>query len=415
MHSEADLFTLALGLTSPWQVADVNFDPEAGRIDFEITYNRGASFSCPACEAAEQGVHDNRRRSWRHLNFFQYQAYIHADTPRVRCEKCGKTSQVTPPWTRKGSGFTLLMEALVVTLCKQMPVRSVSRLLGVSDGQIWRLLDHYVDAARAQENFESVTSVGIDETASKRGQNYISLFHDLDKKRVLFACEGRGKKTVEEFTKDLVAHGGQVDKIDEVCIDMSPSYIAGVAEHLPEAEVTFDPFHVIAIVNKAVDTVRREEVKEKPVLKGTRYVWLKNEKNRTAKQQETFESLPNSKLKTARAWAIKVALQDIYATCQSMRQAEEALTKWWNWAIRCRLKPIVEAARTVRRHWLGILSWFDGGLNNGGVESINSLIQAAKVRAKGYATTKHLITITYLIAGKLTRLPAPPFITRCCG
>lgn len=415
MNSETSLFTLALGLAPPWQVSDVHFDPEVGRIDFEVSFGKGASFPCPACGAADQAVHDSRRRSWRHLNFFQFQAYIHADSPRVRCGGCGKTTQVTPPWSRKGSGFTLLMEALVVTLCKQMPVRAVSRLLGVSDGQIWRLLDHHVDAAREQESFESVTAVGIDETASKRGQNYISLFHDLDQKRLLFACEGRKKGTVKSFAQDLAAHGGQADNVDAVCIDMSPSYIAGVAEHLPEAEVTFDPFHVVAIINKAVDAVRREEVKENPLLKGSRYVWLKNEQNRTRKQQEMFDSLPKSKLKTARAWAIKTALQDIYATAKTMCLAEEGLTTWWNWAIRSRLKPMVEAARTVRRHWQGILNWFDGGLNNGGVESINSLIQAAKARAKGYGTVRHLVTMAYLVAGKLTRLPAPPFITRCCG
>ena len=399
----------------PWQVLDIQFDPEKGRIDFKVGFSSGAKFPCPECGETEQGVHDTRARTWRHLNFFQYQAFIHADLPRIRCAGCGKTKQVPVPWARPGSGFSLLMEALLVVLAKQMPVRAVGQLMGLHDGQIWRVLDHYVEAARQREDFSSVQSVGLDETASRRGHNYISLFHDLDQKRLLFACEGCDKAVVAAFVKDLEAHGGQVENIDSVCIDMSKSYVAGVGEHLPNAEITFDPFHVMAIVNKAVDLVRRQEAKTEPLLKKTRYLWLRNEANRTKRQQEHFDSLPKSRLKTARAWQIKTSLQEIYQQCQTLTDAETALNRWYNWAIRCRLEPMRDAAKTIRRHWNGILSWFDGHLNNGGVEGINGLIQAAKARARGYGTVRHLITMAYLVAGKLVHLPAPPFITRCCG
>ena len=186
MNSES-LFTAALGLMPPWKVLDIQFDPEKGRIDFQVGFSSGAKFACPECGEAEQGVHDIRTRTWRHLNFFQYQAFIHADLPRVRCSGCGKTKQVPVPWARPGSGFSLLMEALLVVLAKQMPVRAVAQLMGLHDGQIWRVLDHYVEAARQREDFSSVQSVGLDETASRRGHNYISLFHDLAQKRLLFA------------------------------------------------------------------------------------------------------------------------------------------------------------------------------------------------------------------------------------
>ena len=238
----------------------------------------------------------------------------------------------------------------------------MARLFGLGDGQIWRILDHYVDTARAQEDFSDVQRVGLDETASRRGHHYISLFHDLDRRRVLFACEGRDKAVVDAFVKDLVGHGGKAENIHAVCIDMSKSYVAGVGEFLPEAEITFDPFHVIAIVNQAVDQVRRQEVKDEPLLKKTRYLGLHNEANRTRKQQEQFDRLPKSRLKTARAWRIKVSLQEIYQQCQTTTEAEQALGRWYNWAIRSRLEPIKEAARTIQRHWHGILSWFDGHL-----------------------------------------------------
>jgi transposase len=125
---QLSLFTAALGLQPPWEVVDVRFEPARGRIDFDVAFARGAQFACPQCGADEQPVHDTCERTWRHLNFFQFQAYIHAKVPRVRCGACHNTTQVPVPWARPNSGFTLLMEALLVTLCKAMPVRQVAML-----------------------------------------------------------------------------------------------------------------------------------------------------------------------------------------------------------------------------------------------------------------------------------------------
>jgi len=203
------LFTVALGLQTPWEVRDVGFDPQEGRIDFTVGFTRGTRFTCPHCGAEHQPVHDTQAREWRHLNFFQFQAYIQAKVPRVRCGACGKTTQVEVPWARPGTGFTQLMEALIVALCRAMTVRQVAQLLGVSDMRLWRVLDHYVEQARAQEDFSQVTAVGLDETAAQRGHHYISLFHDLEAPRLLFATEGRKAEVVAQFADDLEAHGGQ--------------------------------------------------------------------------------------------------------------------------------------------------------------------------------------------------------------
>ncbi len=137
------LFSLALGLQPPWVVTEVRFDPDEERIDADISCVRGARFPCPVCGAPEQPVHDTQQRTWRHLNFFQYETYIHARLPRVRCAVCGRTTQIQAPWARPRSGFTLLMEALVLSLCQQMPVRRVAERVGVSDKTIWNLIEHY--------------------------------------------------------------------------------------------------------------------------------------------------------------------------------------------------------------------------------------------------------------------------------
>ena len=406
---QMSLFTAALGLKSPWQVVDVAFDPDRGRIDLHVGFAPGTRFACPHCGAEHQPVHDTQERAWRHLNFFQYQAVIHTKVPRVRCAACAKTTRVEVPWARPNSGFTLLMEALLVTLCKAMPVRQVAQLLGVSDMRIWRTLDHYVEQARAQEDFSGATSIGIDETAARRGHNYISLFHDLDAPRLLFACEGRKADVVAQFADDLQAHNACAEQVRDVCIDMSASYRAGLDEHLPWAAITFDEFHVIQLLNKAVDEVRRQEVKAVPELKRSRYIWLKDSHNWSRKQHLQFFDLRALNLKTHRAFRIKESLREIFRCAQSPSEAEPLLERWYSWARRCRLEPIKKVAKTLKEHWHGILNAFDSKLTNARVEAANSLIQAAKAKARGYGTTRHLITISYLVAGKLTHLPASPF------
>lgn len=409
------LFTAALGLAAPWKVTNIDFDDTAKRIDFQVGYDRGTHFACPACTASDQPVHDRRQRTWQHLRFFEHRAFIHADVPRVRCTACGKTSQVSVPWARPGSGFTQLFEAMLVTLATHMPANTVARMFGIGDDAVWRVLHHYTDTARAQEDFSHVTAVGIDETAARRGHDYITLFHDLRARRVLYACEGRDQSTVDAFAEDLRAHGGDPDQIDAVCIDMSKAYIAGVTRVLPGAAITFDAFHVIQLANQAVDQVRRREAVWAKSLKHSRWIWLKDHGDLTTKQTRQFQSLSRENLETGRAWRLKETLRALYANAPSREQAEAELTRWVSWARRCRLDPFKRLAATIQAHWDGILNVFDSRLTNGMVEGMNGLIQAAKARARGYRTARSLITMSYLIGGKLSALPANPYTTRSCG
>lgn len=406
---------MALGLQEPWSVTDVRFEAQAKEIHFDVSFKTGARFACPSCGATDQPVHDTRARSWEHLRFFEHKAFIHAAVPRVACSQCGKTGQVPVPWARSGSGFTQLFEAFVIALVRQMPVKAVADMLDVGDDRLWRVLDHYVSSARDREDFSTVTAVGIDETAARRGHNYITLFHDLLAGRLLFACEGCEAKTVAAFAEDLRAHDGDPDAISAACIDMSRAYISGVAKHLPNAAVTFDPFHVIQLANAALEEVRRAEVRSMPELKHSRWMWLKDKKRWTKRQITQHHALSRMRLKTGRAFRLKEALRDIFAEAGSKAEAEKWLTAWFQWARRSRLPAFKKLALTLKAHWDGILNGFDSDLSNGAVEAINGLIQAAKARARGYRKTRNLITIAYLIAGNLTHLPASPYRTTSCA
>lgn len=398
MFNQIDLFTQALGLQKPWQVTDVSFNPDESRLDIYISRIKGSKVTCPVC-GNECSVHDSKKRIWRHLNFFQYKAFIHCKVPRCNCKEHG-VKQIEVPWTRPGAGFTLLFEAFVMELVRNMPVNAVADLVGVYSDLIWRIIDHYVKQAYESVDFSDAVSIGLDETSSKRGHNYITLFVDLKKSKVLYATEGKDSATIESFKGTFENHNGDISSVENISCDMSPAFIKGVNEHFPNADITFDKFHVIKNINEAVDKVRREELKENELLKKTRYIWLKNPKNLTEKQQKQMQPLSKMNLKTLRAYNIKLNLQEFYEI-NDEEAAFKHLKKWFFWATHSRLEPMIKAAYFIKRHWDGIMKYTSTKITNGVLEGINSIIQAVKRRARGYGTTKHFISMVYLVCGNL--------------
>jgi len=396
---DIDLFQLALGLVPPWMVADAKFDADKKRLDIEIDFKTGGRFACPECGKADCPVHDTVKKTWRHLNFFQHQAFLHARIPRIDCPDHG-VRLVAVPWARPGSGFTLLFEAFVMTLVKGMPVAAAARLVGEHDTRLWRVIQHYVEDAVARMDLADLRRVAIDETAAKRGRNYISLFVDIDSRKVVYATEGKDADTVARFADHVDDHNSDASRIKEVCIDMSAAYVKGVEYNLTEAEITFDKFHAVKLVNDAVDQVRRAESRERPELKHSRYLWLKNERRLSVEQLTALAELTQMHLKTARAYRLRLAFQEMY-DAPSLDWGELIFDRWYGWAIRSRLEPMKKAARTLKQHRDGVLRWFDSKIANGLIEAINSLVQAAKAKARGYRSLRNLIAITYLIAGKI--------------
>ncbi len=218
-----ELFQAALGLQEPWLVVNTEFDPDKQRLDVYLDFARGARFPCPEGDEAACPVHDTTDKTWRHLDFFEHQAYLHARVPRVNCPSHG-VRQVGVPWARPDAGFTLLFEALLMAMLAEMPVKAVAHVVGEHDTRLWRVLHHYVSTARESLSMEELTKVGIDETSARRRQDYITVFADLDKRRVVFATEGKTAATLGRFTKDLAEHAGSAEAITQVCCDLSNPY-----------------------------------------------------------------------------------------------------------------------------------------------------------------------------------------------
>uniref|UniRef100_Q3AT05 Transposase n=1 Tax=Chlorobium chlorochromatii (strain CaD3) TaxID=340177 RepID=Q3AT05_CHLCH len=401
------LFQQALCLPMPWFVKSSAFDIEQKRLTIQLDFQKGSTFSCPTCGQHDLKAYDTAEKQWRHLNFFQHECYLTARVPRISCPTCGVKAITDLPWARRDSGFTLLFEAMIIALVPSMPCKTIANYVGEHDSRIWRIIHYYLDEALEQQDLSAVTKVGLDETASKRGHNYVTSFVDLESSKVLFVTEGKDATTVEKFHKHLLAHKGKAENIKEICCDMSPAFIKGVTTNFPETHITFDKFHIIQVLTKAVDEVRREEQKERPELAKSRYLWLKNQVHLNQSQQVKLEKLQLKKLnlKTARAYQVKLNFQEFFK--QAPAYAQSFLNQWYYSASHSRLEPIKEAARTIKRHWYGILRWFTSNITNGKLEGLNSMIQAAKARARGYRTTNNLIAMIYFIGSKFEfTLPA---------
>jgi transposase len=400
------LFRLALGLQDPWFVADVRFDARkteeglirSGQLHVHLDFNTGARFCCPSCGEGNCEVYDTTSRTWRHLDFFQHEALLHARVPRVTCSGCG-VHQVHVPWARPGSGFTLLFEAVIMTLVAEMPVSAVGRQVRVTDTRIWRLLQAYVREALEQQDLSEMTTVAADETASRRGHDYVTLFVDMKQSRVAFVTPGKDQSTFDRFLLELHRRGGRKANITDVVIDMSAAFTAGARECFPDAVLTYDKFHATKLVTEALDDTRREEARSRPELVGTRYVWLKNPLNLTEGQMERWDSLKDADLKTVKAYHLYLAFREIWHHPASRAVLE--LGRWIGWALRSRVPAMKKAAQTIRKHAAQVLRVIENDLTTALLEGINSLVQAAKARARGYRSVQNFMTMIYLLAGKL--------------
>lgn len=399
MLATKELFAAALPIDENWHIKDITFaetaEGEKPELHIYLGFKRGTLFHCPeeGC-ATETCAYDTEERTWRHLDFFQYKAYLHAPLPRVKCVT-HKVKTTHVPWARPGSGFTLLFEAFVLELCHHLPVDRIADMVGEHDTRLWNFILKYIDAAREELDFTDLTALGVDET-SRKGHSYLTLFADLASRNVLYVTEGKDHTTVGRFVDDLKGHGGCPARITLATCDMSLGFKKGMSEQMPLAKRVIDKFHVIKHANEAVDKVRKAEAKTNPLLKKTKYLWLTNEDRLSDKQKAKKDALSRQRLKTGRAYEMRVALQDIYAESTTRKEAEAALKKLCSWMMRSRLEPMKDLARMLCNNMAEILNYFDYRVTNAILEGINSVVQNIKRRARGYRNNEYFKAMIYL-------------------
>ncbi len=411
------LFHDLLGLGLSWEVVESRFDSQIGTVflDLRETPKLWEKVTCPHDGGVAFCYDHVKALAWRHLNVFQHRCEIICCLPRGKCRQCGHVFRVRPPWEGLSTHFTKEFEAFALLLMREMPMSQVAAMVGETDTRLWRLLFRQVDAAYAEADFSQVCCVGVDELSVRKGHEYISVFADLVAKRVLFGVEGKDRETWAKFIEALEAHNGHRHAITQASMDMSRAYQAGVAENCRHAQVVFDKFHVFKNANEAVDKVRRAELRIGgqgvwEALNKSQWLWRKNPENLTASEQTRLAKIQDKNLATAKAYQMRLVLQDIYRSdrASTAQRRFKVWCRWVRWVARFYkanlMISMVKLAQMVQDHLAGIIAHWKWGVTNAFMEGLNSVFSGTKRKARGYRSTPYLITMLYLIAGKL-RLP----------
>ena len=395
------LFEIAIGDIKPWHIETIEFKTSKGgkkELHLTLDFVSGSVFTDTKGHSSK--AYDTALRTWRHLNFFEHECYIHAYVPRVTNEE-GAIVRFQVPWARTNQGFTLLFEAYAMSLLElEMPVSNVAKLVDEYDQRIWSIFHHHIAIAQAHTDYTNIKEVGIDETSRKKGHDYVTVGVDLEKRRVFDVQTGKDSACVERLGEFLDQKGSPKAEVTQVSIDMSPAFIKGCTDTFANAALTFDHFHVTKEVNKALDEVRKIERKEAKELKGHKYTFLKNPQSLNDKKRAELQDLIKLYPTIGEAYRLKELFREFW-TMDDVTKAEIFLTDWCVQVTKSKIQPMIKAANTIKAHWSGIINFIQSKISNGILEGINSKIQLAKKRARGYRNDNNFKSMILFIAGKL--------------
>jgi transposase len=330
---------------------------------------------------------------------------------RVYCTRCGGVRVEEVPWAAHGSNFSYEFEELVAYLAQVTDKTRVTELMGIAWPTVGAIVERVVQRKRSPDRLDGLRCIGVDEFSYRKRHNYLTVIVDHDRQRVVWTAEGKSAATLTTFFDELGPQRSA--RIRCVTMDLSAAFIKAVEECAPQAQIVFDRFHVQRLASDALDEVRRQQVRdlrdtpEGKVLLRSRYALLKNPWNLHALEAGRLSQVQRANAPLYRAYLLKETLAKALDYRQSAR-AERALIQWIAWARRSRLKPFVRIARTVRRHFDGILAYVRERLSNGFLEGINNRIRMIAHRAYGFHSHHALSAMIFLCCSGITLNPPLP-------
>jgi transposase len=404
-----ELYQCLLGLHQPWTVERVELDMAKMRVDVYVEHPKGARLACPDC-GKECAVYDHlAERVWRHLDSCQFLTYLHARPPRISCPLHG-VRQASLPWAEQGSRFTHLFEVLAIDMLKAANIKQAAQLLRITWDQAWHLMERAVLRGRAAKTDALPRKIGVDEKAIAKGHCYMTLVCDVEAATVEYIGEERTEASLTAYFAAFTQE--QRAGIEAISLDMWPAYINACIAQVPQAEykMVFDRFHIMQHVGKGLDRVRKDEhkvlIKEgDTTLKGSKYLWLYSAENMPEAARARFDRIKHGKLKTARAWALKESLREMW-NYRSVASAKRFWDRWYFWATHSRLPPMIEKAKLIARHLPNILTYFTHRVTNAVAEGLNSKIATVQKRACGFRNRDNFKIAVYFHCGGLDLYPA---------
>ena len=396
-----------LGDTSPWTVREVKLDVARLVNDVKLMVKPDAIWACPTCQS-RMHIKEWRTRRWRHLDSCQFKTILEAEVPVVECSEHGaQTVQV--PWAEGSSRFTLFFESFALEVLAACSAARAGELLDISWDEADGIKQRAVRRGLTRRQISGLEYVCVDEKAVGRGHDYVTVVTGViaGKPQVLYIGDGRGEEGLNGFWVWLGPEA--CARIKAVSMDMGRPYQNSVRRYCLNAELIFDPFHLMKLLNGAVDEVRRREAVmgteiECMALKKTRQMWLWGEENLPARHAARFAALKDSTLKTARAWRLK-ELWRAFKRCLDVDDAHAFFHKWYALAMRSKLEPVKKVARTFKAHLSGIVSIFKHGFCNALAEGVNSRIQLLMQKSCGYRNRQRLKTDILFHFGNLNMDP----------
>jgi transposase len=399
-------FKRLLGLPGA-SVIDVSFTGTGVVVTVRLRRRRRVCSTCGQTGRLE--IHDRRIKRWRHLDLGASRCWIECELRRLRCPDCGVRLEAVP-WARPGAHHTRDFEDTVAWLAQQMAFTPITRLLRVGWATVGRIVTRVVGDHLDEDRLAGLVCIGVDEISYRRHHRYLTSVADHRTGAIVWCAPGRNSTTLQGFFDEL---GDRKDSIRAVSIDMSGEYQRAIRANLPDAEICFDPFHVVRLAARATDQVRRDEWNRHdrshtPTgrwVKGTRWSLLKAPEHQTIYQLATLAEVQRENRRLYRAFLLREELRLLYHL-DDAALAPEHLDAWLAWATRSRLKPFIRLARTLREHRDGILAAIHLGLSNGRLEGLNSKIRLISHRAFGFHSADPLIALVYLCcAGIVIELP----------
>lgn len=350
-----------------------------------------------------------RTRRWRHLDSCQFKTFLEAKIPVVECSEHGAQT-VRVPWAEGKSRFTLFFERLAVEVLLACSAKKAAELLDISWDQADGIKQRAVRRGLATQSLEGLEYVCVDEKCVGCGHDYVTVVTGLikEKPKVVYVGDGKAAEGLNAFWERLGPEG--CARIKAVSLDMGQPYQSSVRQYCPDADIIFDPFHIMKMFNKAVDEVRRKEAimgscQDREALKQTRQMWLYGYENLPSRYAGRFKELKASALKTARAWGLK-ELWRALKRCANEEDGRAFFKEWYREAMRSRLDPIKALARTLKAHLSGIVSYLKHRFCNAFAEGVNSRIQLLIQKSCGYRNRERLKADILFHFGALNLTPA---------
>lgn len=395
-----NLFLELLELTEDWFVDSIVYDDELKQVHLTVSYTKEEGL-CPITSELSP-VYDYRKsRKWQHLSLFEYTSFIHCRIPRVK-NSLGKVSSIKVPWADDSQRHTNKFENRVIDILQSTHNQTkAAKLLDVSFDVVNLIMHKSVKRGLLRREFKNdeLIVLGIDEKSFKKGHNYVSILVDMNIMRIIDVVEGRDKKATEKLITDNL-NESQKQRVKAVSMDMWESYMLIVEQLLPNSDIVHDKFHIIQYLNKAIDSERKKEVKKDDVLKGSKYVMLKNKCNLTDKQKKHFDEIMVKSLETGKAYSFRESFRSILSV-NNITEAKSLFKTWISEVRESSLFAMKKVANMVESHLEGILNYIKHRITNAKTERFNGKIQTLKNISRGYKSFINFRSAILFFNGKL--------------